>query len=381
MNTIRIPAGRSLDPYLHLHRDPTHFLLEPGEYTTRGAWGFVGGEDVCMVPAGSILEGAGSNRTLVRLDQPLALPGSGYLEALTGGSRSGASPSLTLSGFTLDVSVSPTPVVALHLWSDEPSVHDVSVLGVWGDRTPAAPGSPCEGFGILVNRAGSSRRDGGGLVRSCHVQARVHPLDSNRENYTCAIYLGIVRQRTVPCLRSRVTGCRAGGPRTGSVHAAFAANDFTEVDDCSCDDSFIRGWFGDTSGGEDIRISGCDFESTYAAVDLESGRADWAWRKVSLNDCRLSLAGHPTADHVVGMVLEDLTSSRPQAGTLAEFRSIRLTRCRLVNRSGNRGFLAGLSAARTSDCGLTDCQLVGRWDPPVRANGVAADAFDAAPLL
>lgn len=381
MNTLEIPAGRNIDAYLQLHREPCRFVLPAGEYTTRGAWGFGGELDFCMVPAGSTLEGAGSNRTLIRLEEPAMPPGTGYLEALTGGSRSGRSSSLTMTGFTLDVATAPVPVVSLHLWSDEPAVHDVSVVGTWGDRTPFAPDSPSEGFGILLNRAGVSRRDGGGVIDNCRVLAGVHPFQTDRENYSCAIYLGISQRGNVPCTRSRITACRASGRRQGGVHAAFATNDFTDVTDCTCDDSFLRGWFADTAGGEGIRISGCDFESAYAALDLKSGRAEASWRKVTIVDCDLTLYGHPGSDHVVGLVLDDLTAARPQAGEVAEFRSIRLKRCRLVNRSNTRGFLAGISAARTSDCGISESQLVGRWDPAVRANGVPSDAFVSAPLL
>lgn len=381
MNTINVPAGASLDPYLHLHRDPTRFVLGPGEYTTSGAWGFKDPAlDCCMVPPGSTLEGAGSNRTIIRFQRPVE-PASPYFEALTGGSRSGASTSVTLQGFTLDVSASPAPVVALHLWSDEPRALDICVVGVWGDRTPRAPRAPSEGFGILLNRAPVSRRDGGGLIDGCRVVAGRHPTDPSRENYTCAFYLGIAQRRDVPIVRSRLVDCRATGPRAAGVHAAFASNDFTEMTDCASDDSFIRGWFCDVNGAEDLRVSSCHFESSYAGIDLESGSADAKWRRVSLTDCEFTLNGDPGADHVVAMVLNDLTATRPQAGQVAEFRNVRMKRCRLNNRSAGRGFLASLSGSHTTDCGMSDCELVGRWDPPVRCTGVAPEAFGSAPLL
>ena len=90
---ITIPPGE-IDTVLKAYRYPCRFILQPGEYTTKGIWNFLNDFDCCMLPPQSELIGAGSQTTILKLSNPVTsiISGSGIYPqyaVLTGGNKIG----------------------------------------------------------------------------------------------------------------------------------------------------------------------------------------------------------------------------------------------------------------------------------------------------
>lgn len=359
MNTIHLVPG-DIDASLKTHRTPgTRFFLEPGVYTTRGAFGFPE-LDLCMLAPDCELRGAGVTRTTLRLVDPIQVHGgspTGYVEVLTGGARRvGGSERLAMSGFTLDASGVTVPTVALHLWTSRATVQDVRVLGVVGSRVH--PGPVKEGFGILLNSAAEAEVDGGHLVERC----AVHLAKVEGENYATALFVGCPR-RSVPLLRSTVRNSVCIG-RVG--HAAFAANDHTDIVECESH-GFIRCFFCDTGPIRETAMHRVFADGVQWAIDVRVGQSGDERRGIRVLDSTFVFSAHQ-GEWVQAVLAAD--EAEPK-GTPID--NIEFVGCRFVARDtrgrASKGRTHGPGAGAIA---MSGCRWIGDWESPVIQAGAEA---------
>lgn len=275
---IHVPPG-PLDPVLRANRQPgTQFRLGDGVYTTRGAFAFEH-LDCCMLAPECTLTGLGPHRTrIVATDVDIEVNGSvaHYVEVLTGGTRStGSCAHLAMSGFTLDCSNTDVPTVGIHTWSRDVQLSNLRVEGVVGWRTWHGPRK--EGFGIVVNNAGTDTMDGGVHLRDCTVVTRTL---TGEENYCTGIYAGIIT-RNRPNFHNTVRRCRVVAP--SRAHAAFGFNDNTRFEDCE-DIGVRRSFFCDTGPSIDVGITRHRSQGCEWALDLRMPSHHFARRRITVAD-------------------------------------------------------------------------------------------------
>jgi len=359
MNTIHLAPGE-IDAALRTHRLPgTRFVLEPGIYTTRGGFGF-SELDLCMLAPNCEIIGAGAALTKIRLVDPVVTHNNSptqYVEVLTGGARTkGGSEHLAMSGFTLDLTGTTVPTVGVHLWTSRAVIRDVRVVGVMGSRTH--PGSVKEGFGILVNSANTGDFDGGHKVEDC----AVHLAPTEGENYTTALFVGCPRGSR-PLLRSTVlrSVCVAKGG-----HAAFAANDHTDIIDCQAH-GFIRCFFCDTGPIREITLRRMFADDVQWAMDVRVGSPGDERRGIVVEDSTFVFWA-PDGQWVQAVLAAD---EAVPAGTPLD--DIEFIRCRFVARDGVRPASKGRTRGqRVGAIAVTDSRWVGPWQSPVVQDGAKA---------
>lgn len=352
MTTLHLAPG-DLDIALKTHRSPgTRFVLGPGIYTTRGGFGFPD-LDLCMLAPNCELVGAGATLTTIRLLDPVVVhqqSPTGYVEVLTGGARTtGSSSHLCMAGFTLDLSGTTVPMVGIHLWTSRARLHDVKVVGVAGSRTH--PGPVKEGFGILVNSAAGADVDGGHQVDSC----AVHLAHVAGENYTTAIFVGCPR-RSIPLLRStiRQSVCVARGG-----HAAYAANDHTDIIDCESH-GFIRCFFCDTGPIRETTMRRMFADDVQWAIDVRVGTPGDERRGIVVEESTFVFFA-PDSGWVQAVLAADETA---EGGTPLD--DIQFVNCRFVARKeSNKASKGRTSGKRTRAIAMTNCRWVGPWESPV----------------
>lgn len=358
MRTITIPPG-SIDHHLRTYRQAgTRFVLESGEYTTQGTFAFAE-HDLCMIPPGCALIGAGRHQTTIRVVSPVMEhegKATRYYEALTGGARTASnSVNLQVQGFTLDLD--PTvPCVGIHLWTSGALVRDVVVQGVFGSRTHSGPVK--EGFGILVNNAARQSVDGGHQIEDCAVLPAVAPNDG--ENYCTGIYVGAVNRAMSRMLPSFVRACSVVGDGISMTHAAFAANALTTFDQCYAH-RVARAFFCDTGRVNDIVVDRMHAARVVWALDLRVAWLGEAKRFVSVRRSRFDFQPADSPEKWVQAVLLADESLNPGQTPIE---NIELLGCRFVAPKVGQ---ASKGRCRGDVSGVIEsgCRWVGEWQPPV----------------
>lgn len=362
MKTITIPPGR-IDHHLRTYRAPgTRFVLEPGDYTTQGAFAFAE-HDLCMLAPGCELVGAGPDQTRLYLDDPVTTHGgksTRYVEALTGGARTtGWSSSIRIAGLTVGCgSIDVMPSIGIHLWTSRAVVEDVCVDSVAGYRDWEGPVK--EGFGILINNSAGLPvphcSDGGHCVTQCEVIAWSH----RSEVYATGIYIGAVRRGDLPMLWSDVLNCRVRAARLCRIHAGYAANSHTTIRGCEVQRA-IRAAFCDTGPIEFLEIERMRAHDIQWALDLRVAEVGARREHIRISDSLFEF-GKPAnpGDWVQAVLLADESTSPGQT----PIDDIELLGCRFV---APRGTKASKGRCRGSVSGVIEsgCRWVGDWQPPV----------------
>ena len=352
MPTIHIPPG-PIDQWLRTYRDPgTEFRLGHGHYTTRGAWAFEQ-HDCCMVAPGCALIGSGPSTTIHCETPDLSVAGKTavYLEALTGGSRSGESESVRFEGFRLETK-SPVPVVGVHTWSSRAIIRSVRVDGIWGDRNRPAPN---EGFGLIANNCGapcSDLVDGGNLIEDCEVHVY--------GQYVTGCYCGIVERAGCALTASVVRRVRVFSTGTES-HAGYGINDRTHIEDCESH-GFRRAVFSDTGPGRDSRIARMFATACEWAVEFRAMTESDTRQRLRVSDSTFLFQQETAWSQA--LLIEDATFNGEMWMGPVEFE-----RCTFhslaLNRSQGR-----LRGSRISGVEFRDCRWgPGPWEAPVVQSG------------
>lgn len=350
---VRIPPGSVIDNYCRAHRQPTRFLLGSGVYYTEGGWAFDKTHDHCVLAPGCELIGVGPAETIINFTGSATPANAAQNEVLTAGSRSGESYETRLSGFTLNVSWSSRPTVAIHVWGYGVRINDVVVDGVMGFRSKG------EGFGILVNQPKRVVEGYAPGADISDVRVNTAPIPTE-ENYVCGLYVGYAS----PLGRHPSSVRRARLTAVSATHAAFAANREVCFSECSTAGRWNHGFFCDTGGGSRVLLTGCDIQADYALLVI---RAREEWDQIVMTDSFLTLRGSSGADHVAGLVIEDTGPGRNST----PFTGIRFDHCCLSNLSGKTAYAGSLAASKVARCGISGRGNVwiGDWKSAV----IAAD--------
>ena len=352
---VTIPAGSCIDFYLHQHRDPTVFRLEPGQYTTRGHWGFAD-LDYCGLAPGCELLGAGSGQTELYLDETHAPEDAKQHEVLTGGSRSNCSSSIRIEGLTVDCYCdSGTPAVGVHVWSYGVTIRDVVVKSVSGKRSVA------EGFGLLVNAPGSGSPLLG--TRGAHVSdvtiATLSSQDSGVENYVCACYVGYAH----PGAPSTVERVAVIGEYDNPAHAAFAGNFDVRFRDCRNAGRWNHGFFCDTGPGGNLWMTDSHIRAEYALAVIRS--QGHPWTDVHFRGCTMDIVPGSSAGHAAGLVIADESVGKNKA----VLDRVQIRNCVLRTHVPNT-YDGSLDAVGATRCGIPtrENEFVGTWGGPIIGN-------------
>lgn len=302
---ISIPPGQ-IDDYLKNYRYPCRFILQPGEYTTRGIWNFNPNFDCCMIPPQSELVGAGSNLTLLRFkDTVVNINGkpAKYHTLLTAGNRtpgSNVKPATygKISGITLDCKTN-LPVIGIQAWSSNIIIDDVIVKNIWGDWKTL-----WEGFGILINNSGNNNGfDGGHTIKDC----RVYVLENA---YANGIYIGCKLRDSSVLQTSVVTNCKSlcyDGVRNAGVGFGINSNTiFTSIEV----DGFKNALFNDTGTTKNVIITNSVFKNiSYGFLVLRAYDNGWDRQNIVVNNCNIQFS-NVVSDHVALLVCDDTSPTK-----------------------------------------------------------------------
>ena len=102
---FRVNTAEQFDKIFRLHREPTVFLVGPGEYRTCGCWAHPDHACALLGPNSHLVGTHGSNATVLRLDEAYERPPAKCaVEVLIGGGyRMRGSNQMLVSGLTIDV--------------------------------------------------------------------------------------------------------------------------------------------------------------------------------------------------------------------------------------------------------------------------------------
>jgi len=301
----RIKDGYAFDAIFKANREPTTFILHPGEYFTRGSWAFAGIPGYALLAPNCHLVGAnGSEATFLSLDPGYErlLDGKdpGYVETVIGGGNQvSGSNQMVVTGLTIDASAAQVPSSGIHTYSGGTTISDVRVVGVRGTWGAA------EGFGILVNDAAVAR-NGGNRVSGC----RVEFYGQGDESYWNGIYLGSVDERGAPNVIENCFVTAEIIPNAKRGHTCFAANLNTTVRNCS-GSGCHRWFFCDTANVGNLEITGCRGDYGYVAVDLPApataANPIEYRRKIRVTHCTFDNV-NATDNHAIAILLKDMTA-------------------------------------------------------------------------
>jgi hypothetical protein len=351
---IIIPPGTCIDPILKANRRPdTDFILEAGRYTTQGCFAFPE-YDLCMLAGGQTLSGAGKNKTFLMLDNPVLRhegKPTGYTEVITGGSRTAKEDGDCVEISGLDV-FCPThhhqssliPVIGIHLWSSHAKVSNVSVTGVWGDRSLPVPN---EGFGIIINNPyqvwGGA---GGNIIEDCFVELRPGA-------YACGVYMGILDGNPRSNVQSRIDRTDVTGQ---DCHAGFGVNCNTVITECSVE-GVDRAIFCDTQ----VLVGDMSARDIKWALDLRAYKNETAIQDI-LFQGGFFLFRNESPDMWAQAVLLEDNRTKPAGGRIENVRFVGTT-----FRSGNTKASKGRITGHTDKPVFVACEWVGQgqWEEVV----------------
>jgi hypothetical protein len=340
---VTIPPG-DIDNVLKAYRVPCRFILQPGDYTTRGIWNFLTNFDCCMLPPQSELIGAGSQLTNLKLSNPvMSTAGSGIYPqyaVLTGGNRISGSNVLPasrtkVSGLTIDCAYN-MPTIGLQLWTSNAIVEDVIVNNVWGNRD-----TNWEGFGILINNSGNPNQiDGGHVVRNCKVYVKSGA-------YATGLYVGCVQRKT-PLEHSVVENCKVLSYEDGSLpHAAYGINSQLTIKNCESY-GFNHVIFNDTSDTYNTLINDCVFRKTgYAYMALRANKSGWHRENVITNNCIIEFDS-VSSDHVALLVCDDQSPTKDQSF----IKNILIKNSIITNKTEQTFYLGSINGKNFLNIGL-----------------------------
>lgn len=362
---ISIPPGE-IDSVLKAYRYPCRFILQPGDYTTRGIWNFLTNFDCCMLPPQSELIGAGSQLTTLRLFNPVtSTVGSGIYPQyaiLTGGNRSSGSnviqsSRMKISGLTIDCNYN-MPVIGIHLWTTNAIVEDVVVTRVGGDWN-----TKWEGFGILINNSGNVNQiDGGHVVRNCKVY-----VESGA--YVTGLYIGCL-QRKIPLEHSLIENCKVLCYEDGPLpHAAYGINSQLTLKNCEAY-GFDHAIFNDTGNTYNVLITDSVFRKTgYSYMALRANESGWDRENIMTDNCFIEFDS-VKSDHIALLVCDDQSPTKDKAF----IKNVLIKNCVVTNKTTKTFYLGSINGKNFSNIGLQKNILPSKNSGPVIAN-LAKDFF------
>jgi len=340
---ITIPVGQ-IDDYLKNYRYPCRFILQAGNYTTRGIWNFFPNFDGCMLPPGSELIGQGSNLTSLNLSNTVNFVNNKptkYHCVLTGGNRSEGSnvkPSIynRISGLTLDCKTN-LPVIGIQTWSSNVFIEDVIVNNIWGDWT-----SLWEGFGILLNNSGNNNGvDGGHTIRDCVVNILENA-------YANGIYVGCKLRDNAILQSSVVTNCKSlcyGNVKNAGVGFGINSNtilNFIEVN------GFKNALFNDTGTTKNVLVTNSHFKNiSYGFLVLRANSTGWDRKNIIVNNCNIQFA-NATSDHVALLICDDTSQTKDKA----KIQNIFVNDSIVENDSGVTFYYGSINGSLFSNIGI-----------------------------
>lgn len=372
MTTITIERGALIDPYLRAHRQNTRFVLGEGVYFTEGAGSFVD-LDSTMLASGCELIGDGSKRTEIQVMTTKVNPGAGQIECLTAGSRSNMSQVVNLQGFRL---IGPSShdrmapdlanlgIVGVHVWSDTCQLKDITVCNITGTRASSGPSR--EGFGVLVNKPGSSGYSQGRADVS-DITVVVSGSPANGEHFVCAFYVGYATPELIASARRIMVLNTSAFPG----HAAFGVNGNVMASEIQNVGRWNRAVFCDTDSGANTTISDSLLRAERVGVEFRT-QAGQSWRNITVRDSVITLEPPMVADYAAGLVLVD---DSPDKTGIFDRVTIRDSLFRFVP-SGSQPFYSGSASGKVfSYCGLRGCGSDVAWKNPVLAGGAPKTGF------
>lgn len=344
-----------MDPYFKAHRKDTEFRLWAGVYFCESAWGFEE-YDMTMVGSGCSLVGAGSQRTTIVIENGKVPESAWQIENLTAGSRSGASNTVELRGFTLVCAGDGRPKVrvagqvGIHVWSDRARISDVEVRGVWGVMPTDSSHPSREGFGVLLNGPGGRAKCvGGSLVENVRVVVGVSKYGAGGPIYVCGVYPGYLEPEEYTVVRNvAVVNCCEP-----MATVAFGVNSKVLGTGWTSQGRWGRGIYCDVNGGRDVMVSDSVFEVEQTGVELVGHE----WRDVTVMSSRFVVRpGANVTDFGAGLVMVHRYDP-------AKFENVTLMGCILeAKANGKTPFYAGsLTSGAAANVGLRRCSLVGAW--------------------
>lgn len=340
---ISIPPGE-IDNVLKAYRYPCRFILQPGDYTTRGIWNFITNFDGCMLPPQSELIGAGSQVTTLKLLNPVtSTAGSGLYPqyaVLTGGNRISGSNVLPatrskVTGLTIDCTYN-MPIIGLQLWTTNATVEDVVVTNVWGDWN-----TTWEGFGILINNSGNINKiDGGHSIKNCKVYVKAGA-------YATGLYVGCV-ERSVPLEHSVVENCKVLCYDIGVLpHAAYGINSQTTIKNCESY-GFDYAIFNDTGNSKNTFILDSVFRKIgYSYIALRANHSGWYRENIITDNCLIEFDS-VKSDHAAVVVCDDQSSTKDKAF----IKNILLKDNVIINKTNKTFYLGSINGINFSNIGF-----------------------------
>lgn len=341
---IIIPPGQ-IDDILKSYRYPCRFILQAGEYTTRGIWNFLTNFDCCMLPPQSELIGPGSHLTTLKLSNVVKSVNSSGIypqyAVLTGGNRSKGSnvlPSsqIKVSGLTIDCDNS-MPTIGLHLWTSNAIVSDVIIKNVLGDFK-----TNWEGFGILINNSGNDNNecDGGHLIKDSKIYVKAGA-------YVTGLYVGCSR-RTCPLEHSLVDNCKimCYGNDT-APHAAFGINSHLTIRNCEVY-GFNHAIFNDTGDTHDTFIINSIFKNIrYGYLVLRANSSGWDRTNIISTNCIIEF-NKVDSDHAVLLVCDDQSPTKNKS----RMKNITISDSIVTNKSNKTFYYGSLNGELFSNISL-----------------------------
>lgn len=315
---IILEPGTCIDPVLKANRQfDTEFVLEAGDYYTRGCFNFPE-HDLCMLADGQSITGAGIGKTRLILDTPvLEYNGkpTGYTETLTGGLRTkpGMSFGVRINGLTVDANRggnSGIPLIGIHLWGAGCRVADVRVSDIWGYRKLPVPN---EGFGIIINNPADSGAAavGGNSIENCHVSMP-------RDSYACGVYMGCTEPAGAAFYPNRIIHTHVDG-ESGS-HAGFGVNGNTIISDCSVH-GVDRAVFCDTDSIRQVQVRNMTARDIKWALDLRAYKNETVIQDILVAGGFFLFRQDSPKDWAQAVLLED-NREKPVGGRIENVRFV-----------------------------------------------------------
>lgn len=354
---IIIEPGTCIDPVLKANRQfDTEFVLEPGDYYTRGCFNFPE-HDLCMLADGQSLTGAASGKTRLILDTPVLEHNgkpTGYTEVLTGGLRTkpGISLGVRINGLTVDANSNGNvgiPLVGVHLWGADCVVRDVCVDNIWGYRKLPVPN---EGFGIIINNPiNAEGGTGNNVIEDCTVCML-------GDAYACGVYMGCTEPTGVYRHPNRVTRTHVNGGH--SSHAGFGVNCNTLLDDCSVQ-GVDRAVFCDTDSIRQVQVRNMTARDIKWALDLRAYKDETVIQDILVTGGFFLFRQDSPKDWAQAVLLED-NREKPVCGRIENVRFVGST-----FRAGKTMASKGRITGHTDMPLFESCQWMGpaTWDDVV----------------